>query len=331
MPRRFRWFSPLVPIGLALALTLPFFPWGAGGLLAAPGRNGAAPRASHAGRTLVVDPNGRDTTGDGSAGRPWKTIQKAASQVQPGDLSQGGDGVISGALVEDNVIWENGAGGGSGINMDGVTDSIVRNNLIYRSHASGISMYQIDGGVCSQRNQVLNNTISLASDGRWAVNIPNDGCVDNKVFNNILYTSHSYRGSINLVPGSFSGFASDDNVVMDRFTTDGGDSRLILAGWRGLGFDTHSRIATPAQLFVDPSGDFHLKTGSPAIDAGTTLASVGDDLDGNPRPRGNAFDAGAYESGGTAPANTPTATATATRTPTRTPTTVPTATATRTP
>src|SRR5215831_20225501 len=48
-----------------------------------------------------------------------------------GDLSQGGDGMISNALVEQNVIHGNGAGGGSGINMDGVENSVIRNNLLY--------------------------------------------------------------------------------------------------------------------------------------------------------------------------------------------------------
>jgi hypothetical protein len=44
-----------------------------------------------------------------------------------GDLSQGGDGVISGAVVEGNVIHGNGRTGGSGINGDGLQSSrIVR-------------------------------------------------------------------------------------------------------------------------------------------------------------------------------------------------------------
>src|SRR6185436_2358594 len=51
-----------------------------------------------------------------------------------GDLSQGGDGVISGALVERNVIYENGRGGGSGINGDGVRDSRIQNNLLFDNH-----------------------------------------------------------------------------------------------------------------------------------------------------------------------------------------------------
>ena len=55
--------------------------------------------------------------------------------------------IISFALVERNIIYENGVGGGSGINCDGVSDSIFRNNLLYNNHASGISLYGIDGAM----------------------------------------------------------------------------------------------------------------------------------------------------------------------------------------
>ncbi|HJZ04796.1 MAG TPA: right-handed parallel beta-helix repeat-containing protein, partial [Patescibacteria group bacterium] len=47
-----------------------------------------------------------------------------------------GDGIISYGIIENNIILENGLGGGSGINMDGVSDSIVQNNLLYDNHAS---------------------------------------------------------------------------------------------------------------------------------------------------------------------------------------------------
>jgi hypothetical protein len=57
-------------------------------------------------------------------------------------VSQGGDGIISGALVEANTIYGNGLGSGSGINCDGVQSSVFRNNLLYNNHASGISLYQ---------------------------------------------------------------------------------------------------------------------------------------------------------------------------------------------
>src|SRR6185369_3814550 len=107
-----------------------------------------------------------------------------------------GDGIISFALVEKNIIYENGVGGGSGINCDGVSDSIFRNNLIYNNHASGMSLYAIDASEGSSRNRVYNNTIVMPSNGRWCVNIPPSSSgqpnpAGNDIKNNILYTSHT--------------------------------------------------------------------------------------------------------------------------------------------
>jgi len=212
-----------------------------------------------------------------------------------GDISQGGDGIISNATVEDNVIYDNGVTGGSGINMDGVQNSLIRNNLLYDNHASGISLYQIDGGGPSTGNQVLNNTVLEASDGRWALNIQ-DGAVNNTVRNNIFYNYHSFRGSISISTDSLSGFSSDYNVVMSRFTTDGGDTILTLAQWQAMSQDLHSLIATPAQLFVDAADDdYRLSATSPAADAGQTQADVPTDIVGIARPQGPAYDIGAYE------------------------------------
>ncbi len=216
-----------------------------------------------------------------------------------GDASQGGDGIITGALIENNVIAGNGLGGGSGINMDGVQDSLIRNNLIYDSHASGISLYQIDGGAPSTGNRVLNNTVLVAGDGRWALNVQ-DGSSGNFARNNVLLSAHSFRGSISISVDSLPGFSSDHNVLEDAFTTDGGDTVFDFAAWQAMGYDASSFLATPAELFSDPAADdYHLKPGSPAVDAGETLPDVPVDLEGTPRPVGPAFDIGAYEGVGT--------------------------------
>ena len=59
--------------------------------------------------------------------------------------------------------------------------------------------------------------------------------------------------------------------------------------------------ASDPQFEDAPNGDFHLKSISPCIDAGTNLATIADDLDGDVRPQdGNAdgpafHDMGAYE------------------------------------
>ncbi|MFO7740592.1 MAG: choice-of-anchor Q domain-containing protein, partial [Desulfatiglandaceae bacterium] len=57
-----------------------------------------------------------------------------------------------------------------------------------------------------------------------------------------------------------------------------------------------NQVAT--DLFTDPAnGDFTLKSGSNAIDAGTDLSSEMDavDITGETRPQGTAWDIGAFE------------------------------------
>lgn len=212
-----------------------------------------------------------------------------------GDVSAGGDGVISDALVEGNIIFDNGVGGGSGINMDGVQGSIIRNNLVYGNHASGISLYRIDGGGGSSGNRVLNNTVIVASDGRWALNIQ-DGSTGNTVRNNILWNAHPWRGSIDISADSLPGFDSDYNVVMDRFTTDDSNTVLTLAEWQAAGHGAHSLVAPPTSLFEDAGNDdYRLSATSPAIDAGEILADVVVDIVYTARPQGGSHDIGAYE------------------------------------
>ncbi|MFN2376409.1 MAG: right-handed parallel beta-helix repeat-containing protein [Candidatus Binatia bacterium] len=211
-----------------------------------------------------------------------------------GDESAGGDGTISDALVENNVIHGNGVGGGSGINMDGVVDSVVRNNLLYDNHASGISLYRIDGATGSTGNLVVHNTVINATDARWCINI-RDGSTGNTVTNNILYNHHSFRGVITIDAASRSGFVSDYNSLMSRMSIDGDSTVISFAAWQAEGYDANSFLALPSDHFVNPASDFHLLTTSPAIDAGTAVNAPGNDLEGGARPVGGGYDLGAYE------------------------------------
>ena len=215
-----------------------------------------------------------------------------------GDLSMGGDGIISNAIISGNNIYNNGVGGGSAINMDCVQDSKIFNNVLYNNHATGIAMYQIDGAEGSKNNKIYNNTIVHPADGRWAILIVN-GSTGNTVFNNILINNHSFRGSICIDGDSQIGFVSDYNLLENRLSDDDGNSNMNLTSWQALGYDTHSQIVFPEnQLFVNHnSGDFHLLASSQPINIGTSLVSsvVLSDIDGITRPQGNGFDVGAYE------------------------------------
>ncbi len=213
-----------------------------------------------------------------------------------GDLSQGGDGIISFGLIEKNVIWENGVGGGSGINCDGLSDSIIRNNLLYANHASGISLYAIDAAAGASRNQVLHNTVIQASNGRWCLNIPPaDGVASptGNIVKNNIFIHPGTRGSVTTY--STSALQSDYNIVVNRFSRDDGDTFITLSTWQAAGQDQHSVVSTPEALFADlVNNNYRLKTGSLALNAGTTV-SVSEDIDGVSRPQGSAADIGCYE------------------------------------
>lgn len=214
-----------------------------------------------------------------------------------GDLSEGGDGIISGALVEGNIIYGNGVGGGSGINMDGVTNSRIVNNLVFDTHASGISLYRIDGGAPSTNNVVVNNTVHVGTGGRWALNIQ-DGSTGNKAYNNILLNQVSSYGAIDISRDSLSGFISDYNVVKNRFSiTD--ETFLSFSQWRAeTGQAAHSVVADPNALFVRwQNGDYHLLPTAVAINMGTDTLAPTVDLEGRPRPIGASIDVGAFEFG----------------------------------
>jgi parallel beta-helix repeat protein len=213
------------------------------------------------------------------------------------DASQGGDGIITGAVVSGNVIYNNGVGGGGAFNLDGVQNSLFENNLLYNNHSSGFSLYMIDGAQGSKNNVIVNNTVDEASDGRWAVNIQN-GSTGNTLRNNILMNENSGHGAIDISLDSLSGLTSDFNAVTPRFTTNGG-SVLSLAQWQTqTGHDANSIDLTNLLLFQNQAaGDYHLLSTAAVINKGTPLNAPSIDLDGKPRPIGGGFDIGAYEFG----------------------------------
>jgi hypothetical protein len=212
-----------------------------------------------------------------------------------GDESMGGDGLVQSALIEGNTIFNNGATGGSAINMDGGQDTIVRNNVLYNNHASGIANYDGDASSGPKNNEFYHNTIDMPTDGRYALQITGSvGPV--KVRNNILYNRNLNHGG--LAYGDANDIANTDSDfnIMDRMTPDDWNTLLTLAQWQAQGHETHSFSSLPSQMFVDYNNrDYHLSTNSTAIDKGETLAKVTNDRDRNPRPSNTTSDIGAYE------------------------------------
>jgi len=215
------------------------------------------------------------------------------------DESQGGDGISTDPEIYGNIIYENGLGGGAGINLDGVQGAFIYNNLLYQNHATGISLFMQDGAAPSINATIVFNTIINASDARWCILAVN-GSSGAMVYNNILINQHPWKGSIALDPDAVPGFNSDYNIVVNSLSKEGDGVHVTLSTWQSYGYDAHSMLAAPlASIFVNPGGgDYHLLSTSQAINAGSTAFSFGvnQDLDGITRPQGPQPDLGSYES-----------------------------------
>jgi len=217
-----------------------------------------------------------------------------------GDLSSGGDGIISDAQVYGNILHDN--NGAASINMDGLQNPIVYNNLIYNNHSSqGIALFQQDGAIVTSGAKIYNNTIIVPSDGRWGILVQNGANINTEIYNNIIINQHAWRGCITVE--ATSQFTSDYNILNDKMSASGDDSAITLTAWQALGFDNHSLLADAlTSIFENPETNiYQLATNSQAIDTGTNLVNsiVSIDINGDSRPSGTGYDIGAYESNST--------------------------------
>jgi hypothetical protein len=178
------------------------------------------------------------------------------------------------------------------MNLDGVQDSGIRNNLLFTNHASGIILFQIDGAEGPRGNWIYHNTIDQAANGRWSLGLKQTTGT-NFVRNNVLYNRHSFRGGLQFGDTMDAASNDTDYNIVNYITTDDVDSRLSLAQWQTMGHDLHSRTGAVATLFVDAAGGNYLvEANSPAVNVAQPLPGAAADLDGLPRPCGPAPDIG---------------------------------------
>lgn len=186
-----------------------------------------------------------------------------------GDCDAGGDGIISGAMVENNVIHHN---NWKGFSMISLQNSTIRNNLVYENGlsagAGGIHLADQPGcGKPSSNNVVVNNTLY---EPRIACIRMTNGSTANTIFNNLCVASSMGYTIADEVGGNFI-----DPVSNLKLTSLGG-------------------------LFVSPGGgDFHLMPGGPAVDDAVFTyrnnSAPTADLEGNHRPQGPVPDIGSFE------------------------------------
>ena len=178
--------------------------------------------------------------------------------------------IITGNFVHDNED--------SGIDSDsGANDTLV-NNIVYRNGDHGIDDSKAPGTRIISNTVYKNTTSGINVEGNsTGVTIANNISVDNGI------NSPRSHGNILVDASSTAGTTMDFNLVY--LTTPGkllvwsSSSYSSLAAFRSAtGQETHGIQANPK--WIDAlGGDFHLRAGSPAIDAANSAASGQPSLD----------------------------------------------------
>ena len=218
--------------------------------------------------------------------------------------------VITGCTFASN--YAPGLGGGGMLNNNAapmVTDCVFLGNRTTNSVGSGGGMCNFAGSAPIVTNCLFSgNTVDLNGGGlsintstATLINCTFSGNYCNE-YGGAIYSYNATSDPViqntiiwgNLAVRGNSGMLSEGGTVSISFS----DIQSISGGTDGnISIDPLFVNAPAAQSYPVTGGDFNLKTGSPAINAGHNSFNLeATDLAGNPRVFGSAIDIGAYES-----------------------------------
>jgi hypothetical protein len=220
---------------------------------------------------------------------------------------------VKNAYIYGNLV-EN-VSNGTGIYSDGfsaVNENInIYNNIIRNCKDYGISFGAEEGGK-TVNSSAYNNLIYGCDYGGIIVAGQGTNLIDNtKIYNNTVYKNRTgsititgKTGLVTVVNNIFANNGFSNGVFVETANKSNTiiDYNLI---WQNVGrtFNdppleelngTSPILSDPMFAWAD-NGNFRLKPGSPAIDAGNPALAAANDLDGNTRPLGGRYDVGAYE------------------------------------
>lgn len=164
----------------------------------------------------------------------------------------------------------------------------VMNNISYNNGAYGICLWHADTENTISNNVLFSNGLGGIWMGASYGSVVDDYSI---VSNNIIYNNKGYaireEGSLgshnqylnNIIFGNPHGSAMVNGALKNTITTD-------------------PQFVNPTGSFL--TGNYNLKSTSPAINKGTSIGAPTYDFNGAPRPNGGGWDIGAYQMGSTA-------------------------------
>ncbi|UCG49588.1 MAG: right-handed parallel beta-helix repeat-containing protein, partial [Phycisphaerales bacterium] len=203
-------------------------------------------------------------------------------------------------LIDRNIIAGNGTNKNVAKNLvHGIyatgSSFTITNNLIYSNTAYGIQVAAYDYKKDSMAGPeyaeaknwlIANNTLAF-NKNRAGVVIWQDGVENCVVQNNIFYKNGGVNGIL------FYTQKGRRHPIRNNIFYPPGDN---LATTEDNSYEASDNQETDPRFVNADSFDFHLKAGSPAIDAGLADRAPKRDFEGKRRPQGGKVDIGAYES-----------------------------------
>ena len=196
------------------------------------------------------------------------------------DMTTGsGVKVIGSAIVHHNTIYNNGLNGVQlGQNGTTAVAYLVYSNLIYgnnTANGTGAGISEYNGGTGTIQLTIENNTLfNNGNTTGYEIQIV-DQPSQLTVYNNLMYASPTRR-----TLGIARALAASAAIDYNLHWRDDGNAAIAYNGsyptfvqWQTLGFDVHGMQANP--LLTQPTNDFSLLPGSPAIGRGIPIAGIG--------------------------------------------------------
>jgi hypothetical protein len=165
---------------------------------------------------------------------------------------------------------------GQGFMIEDASELFIINNIIQPYHG----IHAINSNRLLISNNTFESSLSLGEGTSLGIILSNSpNCqIKNNIFGDFggryLYADAASQAKLDV------GF----NLV---FRTDG--NPLSGVPYPNDLWDVNPHFVNPAE------GDYHLSPSSEAVDAGTEIIYISNDMDGNPRPSGMGYDMGAYE------------------------------------
>jgi parallel beta-helix repeat protein len=213
-------------------------------------------------------------------------------------------------IIRNNITYDNVQGpaidwehtDGNGIIIDGFHDTdyrygtLIEGNVSYGNGGKGIHVFLSDH-VTVRNNTVWHNNHDNLNEGTWRGELSNAIGSHNTWVNNIavanIETNNWNRAIIDV---STNGYVNRDVKWYNNVTFNGISGQASILSDRIAPSEATGNLLGKDPLLANPlAGDFHLKAGSPAVNAGTAAFGLSStDMDGQNRLNGSV-DIGADE------------------------------------